>query len=106
MQTCNHNHNRSDQKKSKIIIQLKPMHQRHQPQVNISKFCFSSSKFNSKKFQFIKARARFVHTDKCNVCHPYATCEIQHETSGECCRCLEGYVGNGKYCFQECKLAF
>jgi hypothetical protein len=45
-----------------------------------------------------------THTEKCENCNEFATCEVQHETGGECCTCRDGYSGNGKYCFKESKL--
>jgi hypothetical protein len=43
------------------------------------------------------------HSASCDSCDVFATCERQ-QNGGECCRCLEGYVGNGKYCFAEGQL--
>lgn len=49
---------------------------------------------------------KLLHTERCEECSIYATCELQHETNGECCVCLEGYVGNGKYCMPESNPVF
>lgn len=38
------------------------------------------------------------------MCHYYASCQIQQDSNGECCTCYPGYIGNGKYCFEDGKI--
>lgn len=49
----------------------------------------------------VTSKQRLDHGERCEECHASATCELQHETSGECCTCLQGFIGNGKYCLLE-----